>query len=90
MRTQDLKQAVIACLAANEDEMEMSALVRQVTRMLPFPVHARELADCVTGLEQAGAVKKLRTSSGSVAVVLRKEASSGAGYFIESIHTSRL
>lgn len=90
MRTQDLKQAVLTCLAANEGEMEMSSLVRQVTRMLPFPVHAKEINDLISNLEQTDAVKKARSSSGSVAVVLRKEASCGAGHYTKSIHKSRL
>lgn len=86
MRAQGLKQAILTCLAANDGEMEMSSLVRQVTQTLPFPVHAKEISDGVSSLEQTDAVKKVRSSSGSVAVVLQKEVS----HYTESIHKSRL
>jgi hypothetical protein len=79
MRTKDLKQAILTCLEANDGEMEMSALVRQVTHMLPFPVHAKEISDIISSLEQTGALKKVRSLSGSVAVVLQKKVSHGAG-----------
>ncbi|WP_455565347.1 hypothetical protein [Marinococcus halophilus] len=90
MRTQDLNQAVITCLVANGCEMKISALVRQVSQTLPFPVHAKEISDRVSSLEQRDAVKKVRSSSGALAVVLRKEASSGISHLYKEITRSRL
>ncbi|WP_022794869.1 hypothetical protein [Marinococcus halotolerans] len=90
MRTKDLKQALLTCLEANDGEMEMSALVRKVTHKLPFPVHAKEISDITNSLEQADAVKKVKSSSGSVAVVLQKKVYNGAGHYAEIIHKSRL
>ncbi|SDW10850.1 hypothetical protein SAMN05421781_0472 [Marinococcus luteus] len=79
MHAQNLKQAILTCLGANDGEMEMSSLVRHVTQTLPFPVHAKEISDSISNLEQKDAVKKVRSSSGSVTVVLQKKVSHGAG-----------
>lgn len=90
MWTKDLKKAILTCLEANDGGMEMSALVRQVTHMLSCPVHAKEISDIISSLEQSDAVKKVRSTSGSVAVALQKKASSGFGHLYEEIHKSRL
>lgn len=85
-----MKEAILTCLEANDGEMEMSSLVRQVTHMLPFPVHAKEISDIISSLEQADRMKKVRSSSGSVAVVLLKGMLIGANYRKASTSKSTL
>ncbi|WP_022794984.1 hypothetical protein [Marinococcus halotolerans] len=74
MHTQRLKQVVISCLVSSKHEWEMSALGREVSKRMSFPVHAKEISDAVEQLERAGTVQKMKSSSGSLAVrVLTRE-----------------
>lgn len=69
MHTQRLKQVVISCLVSSKKhEWEMSALGREVSKKMAFPVHAKEISDAVEQLERAGTVQKMKSSSGSLTV----------------------
>lgn len=73
MHDSSLKHAVMTCLVSRGQAIEMAALKREVTERVPYPVHAKEIGDAVDQLEHTGTIQKVKTSSGSLAVVIQEE-----------------